>query len=279
MSVDPFTNLSNSGNPILAAFAAGSAAASSIVRNGLRGECGLCETLEVLVSLAFKPGVPGREQVRILMIGDPFFRRWTTIHLRQGGYCGIHNIEARNERQPASNSCRACMCREVWISSDEPRMTVASAQPSFSIPQPGMWVLVHSPCCSSWRKSWKTLNGKHGLEFTNWTRLCENSIQESAIQATPSTSSDTIHDIKMPQCIHNDGPWSFILCGPSWDIEMKRIGRDTSLTPDESNNNYSGPAGNILLNGGPSGWQAMGSLRHTHIRSTLRNLNMWFLIK
>jgi hypothetical protein len=47
MSVDPFVNLSNSGNSILAAFAA--AAAASVVKNGLRGECGLCEGLEVPV--------------------------------------------------------------------------------------------------------------------------------------------------------------------------------------------------------------------------------------
>lgn len=259
MSVDPFTNLSNSGNPILAAFAAGSAAASSIVRNGLRGECGLCETLEVFVSLVFKPGVPGRDQVRIIIIGAPFLRRWTTIHLRQGGYCGIHNIDTLNERQPASESCRACMCREVWIPSEEPRTTVASSLPRFSIPQPGMWVLVHSPCCSSWRKNWKTLDGKNGLEYSNWKMLCGNTTQ-----GTSNTFSDSLPDVKLAQCLHNDGPWSFIVCGPSWDIEMKRVGKDTSLTPDESNNNYSGPAGNILLNGGPTGWQPMGSRRHIH---------------
>jgi hypothetical protein len=161
--------------------------------------------------LEFKPG---GDQVWILMIGDQFLRRWATIHLRQGGYCGIHNIEARNERQPASDSCRACMCKEVWISSDEPRTTVASSLPRFSIPQPGMWVLVHSPCCSSWRKNWKTLDEKNGLEFTNWTRLCGNGGQEFE---TRNTSSDAFRDVKLPQWI----------CGPSWDIEMKRVGRDT----------------------------------------------------
>jgi len=66
MSLDPFKDLSNSGNPILAALGAGSAAATSIVRSGLRGEWALCETIEVVVSQTFRPGAPGRDQVRIL---------------------------------------------------------------------------------------------------------------------------------------------------------------------------------------------------------------------
>ena len=75
MSLDPFKDLSNSGNPILAALGAGSAPATSIVRSGLRGEWALCETIEVVVSQTFRPGAPGRDQVRILIVGDSFFRR------------------------------------------------------------------------------------------------------------------------------------------------------------------------------------------------------------
>lgn len=57
--VDPLRNLTNSGNPLLAALGGLAAAANSIVRGGLRGENNFTEALELIIVSLFKPGRPG----------------------------------------------------------------------------------------------------------------------------------------------------------------------------------------------------------------------------
>ena len=79
--IDPIRNLTNSGNPVLATIGGLAAAATSMVRGGLRGENNFTEVIELIIAFLFKPGLPGPLQVRVILTGGTeLTRRWLTIN-------------------------------------------------------------------------------------------------------------------------------------------------------------------------------------------------------